>query len=77
MYFFISSNPLKLDSQNVLLLNRKSYVGSRLVILPCLNYLWNVGFVVFTPFHIMLILSKYRFKFELDMGIVLLYNSNS
>ena len=45
--------------------------------LPYLKYLWNVSYAVFTPFYIMLIMSKYRFQLELDMINVLLYNGNS
>ena len=39
VYLLISPNSLKLDCENVLLLNRKSYVVSRVVILPYIKYL--------------------------------------
>ena len=61
----ISRVPLKLDIGNELLLNRKSYIWSILVIVSCLKNLWNVGYVVFTlPY--MVIISKPRLQLMLE-----------
>ena len=52
LYLLISRNPLMLDTGNVLLSYRKSYLGSPMIVLVYRKYLWNVSYAVFTPFQI-------------------------